>query len=137
MTKHKTYKLQFMKQLTRAEEQIMKVLWQLEEAFVRDIIEQLPDPKPAYNTVSTIVRILEKKGFVSHTAFGKSHRYFPLVTRESYTRQHMKGFVRDYFSDSFKQMVSFFVDKKDLSLSEMEEIMKLMEAEIKKQKNHG
>lgn len=126
-----------MKQLTRAEEQIMKVLWQLEEAFVRDIIEQLPDPKPAYNTVSTIVRILEKKGFVSHTAFGKSHRYFPLVTRESYTRQHMKGFVRDYFSDSFKQMVSFFVDKKDLSLSEMEEIMKLMEAEIKKQKNHG
>ena len=126
-----------MKQLTRAEEQIMKVLWQLGEAFVRDIIEQLPDPKPAYNTVSTIVRILEKKGFVSHTAFGKSHRYFPLVTRESYTRQHMKGFVRDYFSDSFKQMVSFFVDKKDLSLSEMEEIMKLMEVEIKKQKNHG
>ena len=126
-----------MKQLTRAEEQIMKVLWQLGEAFVRDIIEQLPDPKPAYNTVSTIVRILEKKGFVSHTAYGKSHRYFPLLTREMYTRQHMKGFVRDYFSDSFKQMVSFFVDKKDLSLSEMEEIMKLMEAEIKKHKNHG
>jgi len=125
-----------MKQLTRAEEQIMKVLWQLGEAFVRDIIEQLPDPKPAYNTVSTIVRILEKKGFVSHTAYGKAHRYFPLLTREMYTRQHMKGFVRDYFSDSFKQMVSFFVDKKDLSLSEMEEIMKLMEAEIKKQ-NHG
>ncbi|NOY37831.1 MAG: BlaI/MecI/CopY family transcriptional regulator, partial [Chlorobi bacterium] len=103
-----------MKQLTRAEEQIMKVLWQLEEAFVREIIEKLPEPKPAYNTVSTIVRILEKKGFVSHKAFGKSHRYFPLVSREVYSRQHMKSFVRDYFSNSFEQMVSFFVDKKDL-----------------------
>lgn len=123
-----------MKRLTRAEEQIMKVLWQLEEAFVREIIEQLPDPKPAYNTVSTIVRILEKKGFVSHKAFGKSHRYFPLVSREIYTRQYMKSFVRDYFSNSFEQMVSFFVDKKELSLREMEEIMKIMESEIKKQK---
>ena len=126
-----------MKQLTRAEEQIMKVLWQLEEAFVREIIDQLPEPKPAYNTVSTIVRILEKKGFVSHKAFGKSHRYFPQVSREVYTRQHMKSFVRDYFSNSFEQMVSFFVDKKDLSLREMEEIMKIMEEEIKKQKNDG
>jgi predicted transcriptional regulator len=123
--------------LTRAEEQIMQVLWDLEEAFVKDILEQLDDPKPAYNTVSTIVRILEKKGFVSHHAYGKSHKYYPLVSREEYTRTTMKNFVKDYFSDSFEKMVSFFARERDIDLKEMEDIMRIMQQEIEKQKKNG
>ena len=123
--------------LTRAEEQIMQVLWDLEEAFVKDILERLEGPRPAYNTVSTIVRILEKKGFVSHHAYGKSHKYYPLISREEYTRTTMKNFVKDYFSDSFEKMVSFFARERDIDLEEMEDIMRIMQQEIKKQKNHG
>ena len=123
--------------LTRAEEQIMQVLWDLEEAFVKEILERLDDPKPAYNTVSTIVRILEKKGFVSHHAYGKSHKYYPLVSREEYTRTTMKNFVKDYFSDSFEKMVSFFARERDIDLKEMEDIMRIMQEEIEKQKKNG
>ena len=123
-----------MKELTKAEEQIMQVLWKLEEAFVKDIIPELPEPKPAYNTVSTIVRILEKKGFVSHRAFGKTHQYFPLVTKDDYTKTHMGSFVKNYFSNSYEQMISFFAKEKSMSIHEMEEILKIMEGEIKKQK---
>ena len=123
-----------MKELTKAEEQIMQVLWKLKEAFVKDIIPELPEPKPAYNTVSTIVRILEKKGFVSYHAYGKTHQYFPLLGKEEYTKAHMNGFVKNYFSNSFEQMISFFAKEKSISIHEMEEILKIMEGEIKKQK---
>lgn len=123
-----------MKELTKAEEQIMHILWELDEAFVKDIISKLPKPKPAYNTVSTIVRILEKKGFVSHIAYGKTHEYYPLIYKEDYTKAHMKSFVKNYFSNSFEQMVSFFAKEKSLTVNEMEEILKIMEEEIKKQK---
>ena len=115
----------------------MQVLWDLEEAFVKEILERLDDPKPAYNTVSTIVRILEKKGFVSHHAYGKSHKYYPLVSREEYTRTTMKNFVKDYFSDSFEKMVSFFARERDIDLKEMEDIMRIMQEEIEKQKKNG
>ncbi len=120
-----------MKELTRAEEEIMQVLWDLESAFVKEIISKLPEPKPAYNTVSTIVRILKQKGFVGHEAFGKSHKYHPLVTKESYTRTFMKGFVKKYFSGSYQQMVSFFTKQDNLSLKELEELLK----ELKKKKS--
>jgi len=123
-----------MKELTKAEEQIMQILWKLDEAFVKEIIGKLPNPKPAYNTVSTIVRILEKKGFVAHTAFGKSHRYYSLVKKEDYTKVYMKSFVNNYFSNSFENMVSFFAKEQSISINEMEEIMKIMEKEIQKQK---
>lgn len=123
-----------MKELTKAEEQIMQVLWKLKEAFVKEIIEELPLPKPAYNTVSTIVRILEKKGFVSYHAYGKTHKYFPLLEKKDYTKTHMNGFVKNYFSNSFEQMISFFAKEKSISIHEMEEILKLMENEIEKQK---
>lgn len=123
-----------MKELTKAEEQIMHILWELDEAFVKDIISKLPKPKPAYNTVSTIVRILERKGFVAHKAYGKTHRYYPIVQKEDYTKVHMKSFVKNYFSNSFEQMVSFFAKEKSLTVNEMEEILKIMEEEIKKQK---
>jgi len=123
-----------MKKLTEAEEQIMQVLWELGNAFVRDILPHLPDPKPAYNTVSTIVRILEKKGIVGHRAFGKSHQYHPLVSKREYTRNFMSGIVKNYFGDSYPELVSFFTRDRKLSLSELEEIKALIMEEIQKQK---
>ncbi|MEE4285931.1 MAG: BlaI/MecI/CopY family transcriptional regulator [Mariniphaga sp.] len=112
-----------MKELTKAEEQVMQLLWKLEKAFVKDLIDEMPEPKPAYNTVSTIIRILEKKGFVGHNAYGKTHEYFPLVARDEYTRSFMKNFMRNYFSGSFKEMVSFFAKKDNMSLSDFDELM--------------
>ncbi|MCK0114570.1 BlaI/MecI/CopY family transcriptional regulator [Gelidibacter sp. F63206] len=113
-----------MKQLTKAEEEIMQVLWQLQKANVKQIIEELPKPKPAYNTVSTIVRILESKGFVDYEKKGKGHIYFPLLTKSEYSNQSINMLVNDYFQGSFKSMVSFFVKKNDLSLKDMESILK-------------
>ena len=124
-----------MKELTKAEEQIMKILWDLEKGFVNDIIDKMPDPKPAYNTVSTIVRILETKGFVSHKAYGKTHEYFPLLSREQYTKGFLNGFVKNYFSDSFKNMVSFFSKNEKLSAKEIEEIIDILQVQLEKQKD--
>ena len=122
-----------MKELTRAEEEIMQILWEIEKGFVRDVIERLPDPKPAYTTVSTIIRILEKKGFVGHKAFGKTHQYFPLVEKKAYTRQLFRGMLSNYFGNSVQQMVSFFSRDKDLSVSDLEAMKKIIDDEIKKQ----
>lgn len=117
-----------MNDLTRAEEQVMQILWELERAFVKEILEKFPDPKPAYNTVSTIVRILEKKGFVKHKAYGKTHQYFPVVPKEKYTTAHMNRFVKNYFSNSYEQMVSFFAKEKNISTRELEEILNLIKS---------
>jgi BlaI family transcriptional regulator, penicillinase repressor len=124
-----------MRELTRAEEQVMQVLWKIEKGFVKDILGHFSDPKPAYNTVSTIVRILQEKGFVGHKAYGRTHEYFSLVSRDEYSQFHLKTFVKDYFSNSFESMVSFFAREKNISVREMEEIMVIMEKEIKKQKS--
>lgn len=113
-----------MKELTKAEEEIMQVLWELDAAFVKDMITELPEPKPAYNTVSTIVRILQQKGFVGHEIHGKSHKYHPLITKHAYTKSFMKGFVERYFSGSYQQMVSFFTKEDNLSLNELEQLLK-------------
>jgi BlaI family transcriptional regulator, penicillinase repressor len=121
-----------MKQLTKAEEQIMHVLWNLERGYVRDILDELPIPKPAYNTVSTIIRILEKKGFVGYRAFGKAHEYYPLVTKKFYRKSFFKGFIQNYFGNSYQALTSFFANEQDLSLSELEEIRELLDDEIKK-----
>ncbi len=126
-----------MKELTKAEEQIMQILWEIKKGFVKDIMEKLPEPKPAYNTVSTIVRILEKKGFAGHNAYGKTHEYFPLMSKKEYTMQFMKNFVRNYFGNSYKSMVSFFAEEDKLSINELEEIRKTVDSEINnKKKNH-
>tara|TARA_R110002167_G_scaffold128508_2_gene310835 strand:+ start:339 stop:701 length:363 start_codon:yes stop_codon:yes gene_type:complete len=117
-----------MKQLTKAEEEVMQLLWLLERGTVAAMIEELPEPKPAYNTVSTIVRILESKGFVGHEKEGKGHVYHPLVKKSDYSHQSINKLVDGYFQGSFKSMVSFFMKKNDMSLSELESIMK----EIKK-----
>jgi predicted transcriptional regulator len=122
------------KELTKAEEQVMQILWKVEKGFVNDILEKFPEPKPAYNTVSTIVRILEKKEFVSHKAYGKTHQYFPLVTRKNYTKSFLNSFLSKYFSNSHKQLVSFFSNENNLSVNELEEIKELMEEQIQKQK---
>ena len=126
--------MNIMKELTKAEEQIMQVLWRLEKGFVKDVIDLLPDPKPAYNTVSTIVRILEKKGFVAHNAYGKTHEYFPVVSRDDYKKRFLKSFIKRYFGDSFQEMVSFFASDWDITLGEMEEIRELLSEEIEKHK---
>jgi predicted transcriptional regulator len=123
-----------MKKLTKAEEQIMQILWELERGFVKDIIKNLPQPKPAYNTVSTIIRILEKKGFVSHQAYGNSHEYFPVINKEEYTKAYLKSIMKNYFSDSFREMVSFFASEENISIEELEELRKMINEEIKKQK---
>ncbi|PTN07482.1 BlaI/MecI/CopY family transcriptional regulator [Mangrovibacterium marinum] len=111
------------KELTKAEEQVMQILWKLEKAFVNDILEKIPEPKPAYNTVSTIVRILEKKGFVDHDAFGKTHRYFPLVSKRDYTKAYFRNFLSNYFGNSFQEMVSFFAKEDNMSLSDLETLI--------------
>ena len=113
-----------MKQLTKAEEEIMQILWQLKKANVKSIIDELPEPKPAYNTVSTIVRILEHKGFVDYEKEGKGHLYFPLVQKHEYSNQSLHALVDNYFQGSFNSMVSFFVKKNDISLKELESVLK-------------
>jgi BlaI family penicillinase repressor len=118
-----------MNDLTKAEEQIMQVLWLIEKGFVKDIIEKLPEPKPAYNTVSTIVRILEKKKFVGYNGFGKSHQYFPLVTQENYAKHSLNKLSKGYFNGSFKSMVSFFVNQEKLSVADLDQIMNDIKSE--------
>ena len=124
-----------MRELTRAEEQIMQVLWEIDKGTVHDILARMPDPKPAYNTVSTIVRILEQKGFTDHKAYGRTHEYFPLINKKDYTKVHFRNFVTNYFGNSFHSLASFFTKEEKLSLTELEEIKQLMDDEILKQKN--
>jgi len=118
-----------MKQLTKAEEEVMQFLWKLEKANVASIIDELPEPKPAYNTVSTIVRILEDKGFVNHEKVGKGHLYYPLIEKSDYSNQSINKLVDGYFQGSFKSMVSFFMKKNDIGLTELESIMKQIKEE--------
>ena len=112
------------KQLTKAEEQLMQVLWRLEEASVKEIIEQLPSPKPAYNTVSTIIRILETKEFVTHKPKGRGYIYLPIIEESDYKNQSLNKLVNGYFEGSFKSMVSFFMKKNDVDIKDLESILK-------------
>ncbi len=119
-----------MKQLTKAEDQVMQILWEIKKGFVKDIISEMPAPKPAYNTVSTIVRILEAKGFVDHTAYGKTHEYFPLITKDKYTKFYLNNLIRGYFNGSFQNLVSFFAKENKLDTHDLEKLL----SELKKQK---
>ena len=115
-----------MKELTRAEEEIMQILWSLQEGFVKNVVEKFPDPKPAYNTVSTIIRILEKKGWISHKDYGGSYMYFPMISKSDYTKSFLGSFVKDYFGNSYSGLVSFFAKEGDLSVAELEEIQNML-----------
>jgi BlaI family penicillinase repressor len=118
------------KPLTKAEEEIMQTLWKLEHAFVKDILDEFPEPKPHYNTVSTIIKILSDKGFVGYESFGKSNRYYPLIKKEEYSKKTMKQFLKGYFEGSYANMLSFFAKEKDISIEDLENIL----TELKKDK---
>ncbi len=123
-----------LKELTKAEDQIMQILWKLERAFVKDIVEQMPSPKPAYNTVSTITRILEKKGFVGYKAYGKTHEYFPLVSKDKYTKFYLNNLVSGYFNGSIQSLVSFFASENKMDANDIDQLLKKLE-ELKQQKS--
>ena len=110
--------------LTKAEEEVMHIIWQLERCVVRDIIDKLGDPDMPHSTISSVVRILEKKEFVGHTAYGKTHEYFPTVTKEEYAQHGVKSLVEKYFGGSPKKLVSFLVQSEDMNLKELNELMK-------------
>jgi predicted transcriptional regulator len=115
------------KELTKAEEQVMQILWQLKEAIVKEIIERMPEPKPAYNTVSTVVRVLEGKGFIDHKAYGNSHVYFPLISEAQYKKFTFDKMMSNYFSNSYESLVSFIANEKKLDIQQLDELTKLIE----------
>jgi BlaI family penicillinase repressor len=115
------------KELTKAEEQVMQLLWQLKEAIVKEIIERMPEPKPAYNTVSTVVRVLESKGFIDHKAYGNSHVYFPLISEAQYKKFTFDKMMNNYFSNSYESLVSFIANEKKLDIQQLDELTKLIE----------
>lgn len=115
-----------MKKLTTSEEQIMQILWNLEKTFVKDIIEQFPEPKPPYNTISSVVRILEKKGFVSHKVYGHTHQYFPIISKDEYKKFYLKDALKNYFEDSFPHLVSFFAKEENLKIEELQGLINMI-----------
>lgn len=125
---------QEIKPLTRAELEVMQILWKKGAAFVSDIRDEMPEPRPAYNTVSTVVRILEKKGVVGYEAVGKSHRYYPLVDKERYTQGFMRSVLGSFFDHSPARLVSFFCERENLSLQETEQILDIARETIAKKK---
>ncbi|WP_420316376.1 BlaI/MecI/CopY family transcriptional regulator [Ekhidna sp.] len=123
-----------MKELTKAEEQLMQILWGLEKAYLKDIVEQYPEPAPAYTTISTVVNVLVKKGFVGFETHGKSREYYPLITKEKYTRQSMNGLMSSFFDNSAKKFASFFASQEELSVEELKAIRKLIDEQITQRK---
>ena len=119
--------------LTKAEERIMQILWDLERGFIKDIQEHFPKPKPPYNTISTIVRVLVKKEIVSYKSYGGSYQYFPLITRDEYRGEQMGRLMNNYFQNSLKEVVNFLSEKRDLDVDELDEALKMLE-DLKKQK---
>lgn len=118
--------------LTKAEEEVMQIIWQLDRCLVRDIIEHLGDPDIPHSTVSSVVRILEKKGFVDHKAYGKTHEYFPIITKEEYAQHGVQSLMEKYFGGSPKKLVSFLVEKEDMKLKELNELLKSLDNNKKK-----
>lgn len=121
--------------LTRAEEEIMQILWTIKRGVIKDMLQHFPDPKPAYNTVSTIVRILESKGFVDHKAYGKTYEYFPVVQKNDYTKSYFHNFLKNHFNNSFHKMVSFFAQNDTMDIKELEETIRIIQQEVDQQKN--
>lgn len=120
-----------MEKLTNKEEEIMRVLWQLKKAFVKEVVAELPNPKPHYNTVSTMIRNMEEKGFVLHKAFGKTFQYYPAISKEEYKKGFMKKTIQHYFENSYKNVVSFFAKEEKISVDELKEIISIIEKDQK------
>lgn len=121
------------KELTKAEEQVMQYLWNVQKGFLKDIVDQFPDPRPAYTTVSTVIRVLVRKGFIGYNTYGKINEYYPLVSKSDYFQNHVKSIIDHFFNGSAPEFASFFANEQ-LNLSELEEIQKLIEDRIKKKK---
>ncbi len=116
-----------MQKLTNKEEEIMHILWNLKKAFVKDVLAEIVEDKPHYNTLSTIIRNLEEKGYVSYTAYGNTHQYFPIISMEAYRKEFMNTAIENYFNNSYKNMVSFFAEEQKISAKELREILELIE----------
>ncbi|MDW5287646.1 BlaI/MecI/CopY family transcriptional regulator [Formosa sp. PL04] len=116
-----------MQKLTNKEEEIMHILWPLEKAFVKDVLKEIKEDKPHYNTLSTIIRHLEEKGYVSYTAYGKTHEYYPIITKEAYRKRFMNNAIEHYFNNSYKNVVSFFAKEEKISVEELKEIINVIE----------
>ncbi len=125
-----------MKQLTKAEEQIMQILWTLKKGVVKQVIDEFDEPKPAYTTVATVLKVLEKKGFVGHDTIGNTHLFYPSVSKKEYAKYQFGSLLKDYFSGSFPKMATFFARENNLSIEELEEMMKMAEDELKNNKNN-
>ncbi|MEM1135261.1 MAG: BlaI/MecI/CopY family transcriptional regulator [Bacteroidota bacterium] len=124
-----------MERLTQKEENIMQILWKLKKGFVKDIIDQMSKPHPPYNTVSSLVRVLEKKGFVGYKAYGKTHEYYPLVTKSAYLKSTFKGLLSGYFENSYERMVSFMVKEENLSEEEVQRLRDIIDKETNQEKD--
>ena len=124
-----------MKQLTKAEEQIMQILWDLKEGIVKEVVDGFDEPKPAYTTVATVLKVLEKKGFVDHKTIGNTHLFYPAVSKKDYTKFQFGSLLKDYFNGSFPKMATFFARENNLTIEELEEMMKIAETELKNKEN--
>ena len=116
-----------MRELTKAEEQVMLILWEIKEGLVKEVIEKMDPPKPAYNTVSTVIRVLEGKGFIDHKAIGNTHIYFPIISEEQYKHFAFDKVMNNYFENSYQSLVSFLVKEKNMNMDELEELIQLAE----------
>ncbi len=117
-----------MVKLAKREEQIMQVFWELEKAFIKEVIPNLPEPKPHYNSVATMIKILEEKGFLGHETIGNVFRYFPIVSKDDYQKHAMKDFVSKYFDNSYPRMLAFFAKEQNLSEAELNEILQIIKS---------
>jgi len=123
-----------MKQLTKAEEQVMQYLWNLDKAFLKDLVESFPEPRPAYTTISTVIRVLVKKGFIDYNTYGKIHEYFPKISKDEYLKGQFDGVVQDYFAGSVAKLASFLTRDKNLDIDDLEEIRSIIDDQISKKK---
>lgn len=121
-----------MKELTKAEEQVMQYLWKIEKGFLKDIIEQFPEPRPAYTTVSTVIRVLVEKGFIKFNTYGKVREYYASVSKKDYSRKFFKKWLGSFFNNSNQKFASFFMNESDMNLTDLEEFKKLIEKEIER-----
>lgn len=120
-----------MKELTKAEEQVMQYLWDLGKGFLKDIVERFPEPRPAYTTISTVIRVLVKKGYIGFNTYGKTHEYYPRISRRMYFKKHVNALISDHFGGSVVNFASFFTGNEEVDLTELEEIRQLIDAKIK------
>ncbi len=123
-----------MKQLTKAEEQVMQYLWNLDLAFLKDLVESFPEPRPAYTTISTVIRVLVKKGFIAFNTYGKIHQYYPKIRKEEYLKGQFDVVVQDYFSGSVAKFASFLTRDEDLNIDDLEEIRSMIDDQVSKKK---